>query len=317
MSSYDPSIDQANNPNAGQLPQVNSTSSTTPAYASYNSGGSQLANGNGTTIGVNNMPASTSTTTSAVPGTGTYAPAAAAQAAGGPIDVGYNGNVPGMGENVSAAFLGQYAQNGTPSTTQNAQGAYSQFQQSTPANMDPYYDNASRNSANAINTQMAARGSYGSSNAVGVLSNAETNLRAQQAKDEAGYGLSRAGLGGTLASSADQSSLANSTNERNWMSGLSDLAFQNQKQGMDRYQQHADNTFRGAQAGAGIEQRTGTAAIDAQQNLLVQTLMAQSGMSFDQATAAANQYNQQKTDSNQTTQDLTQGVTGLSKYYNA
>jgi hypothetical protein len=45
--------------------------------------------------------------------------------------------------------------------------------------------------------------------------------------------------------------------------------------------------------------------------------MAQSGKSLDEATAMANAYNQQKTDSNQTTQDITQAVTGGAKAYNA
>jgi hypothetical protein len=249
----------------------------------------------------------------AVPGTGSPPP----QQYAPPIDVGYNGNVPGMGENVSAALLGHYSDSGVPGVSNNAQGAYDSFNSSTPANMGAYYDNASRNSANAINTQMAARGSYGSSNAIGVLGNAETNLRAQQAKDEAGYGLQRASMKGSLASAADNSSQAASANERNWVGALSDLGFRNQQQGMSRYQQGNDNAFRGAQAASDIEGDVGGAAIAAQQDLLVQSLMAQSGMTFDQATAAANQANQARTDANQSTQDMVQGINGVTKAYNA
>ena len=312
LNDVDPWNAQTNDPNviSGQAPSFAPQSTTTPSYLSTSSGNSQLANGSSQV-----MPASTSTTYAPVPGTGT-APAAPAPSYA-PIDVGYNGNVAGTGENVSAALLQHYADAGTPQTTNYAAGAYGQFNDSTPANMSSYYDNASRNAANTINTQMAARGSYGSSNAVGVLSNAETNLRAQQAKDEAGYGLQRAGLAGTLASSADSSGRANSADELNWMGGLADLGFRNQNEAMSRYQQGNDNAFRGAEAASGIEARTGSAAIRAQQDLLVQTLMAGSNMTFDQVIAAANAYNQQKTDSNQTTQDLTQAVTGGAKAYNA
>src|ERR1700748_3093785 len=82
---------------------------------------------------------------------------------GSPNDVGYNGNVPGVGENVAGSLLSYYGQNGTPSPTNNAADAYSSFRDSTPANMNPYYDNAVRNADNDINRQMAARGQFGSS----------------------------------------------------------------------------------------------------------------------------------------------------------
>lgn len=218
----------------------------------------------------------------------TPSPAGLQPGQGQPSDVGYNGNVPGAGENVANSYLNMYGSTGTPSTTNDAQTAYNQFASSTPADMSSYYDNAQRQSDNAINTQMAARGSYGSSNAVGVLSNADTNLRAQQAKDEASYGLSRATLGGQLASGADASSLASSNNDLNWMTGTSDLAFKDEKEQAARAQLGLDNTKQAADTLSGIEGSVGGQEIGAQQQLLTQQLMAQGMSASDAATAAAN-----------------------------
>jgi hypothetical protein len=206
---------------------------------------------------------------------------------GSPGDVGYNGNVPGAGENVANSYLSYYGQNGTPTTSNRAEEAYQSFNHSTPANMDPYYNNAERNATNDINKQMAARGQFGSSNAVGQISNATTNLRAQQAKDEASYGLQRAGLKGTLGSGADSSSLASSTNDLNWMSGLTGLAFNAQKEGMARYELGNQDAKAAADTASGIIGDNGKASIANDKDLLIQMLMAQYGMSKDAATAAA------------------------------
>lgn len=168
-------------------------------------------------------------------------------------DYGYNAAVMGSGENFANAAVGYYGNGGMPSVSQNAQTAYGDFRSSTPANMDPYYDNASRKMQNTINTQMAARGSYGSSNAVGNIMAGETDLRAQQAKDEANYGLQRQQLGGSLASSADNSSMAASADERNWVSGLGDMAFRGQQMGKDRFQQNYANSMGFGDVMAGLE----------------------------------------------------------------
>lgn len=207
---------------------------------------------------------------------------------GSPGDVGYNVNVPGAGENTSASYLSYYGAYGTPTTSNNAQQAYSDFRASQPVNMDPYYNNAQRLSDNAINTQMAARGSYGSSNAVGVLANADTNLRAQQAKDEAQYGLSRYGLEGQLASGSDASSLNQSQNEMGWMKGISDLGFANQKEGAARAQLGLDWTKQAADTASGIEGQVGGAEIANDKELLVQQLMATGMSAADASTAADN-----------------------------
>lgn len=224
-------------------------------------------------------------------------------------DVGFNANAQGTGEQVSSAFLNHYGSTGIPQTSNNAQQAYDSWSQTAgpapgavPAqDMSAYYDNASRKASNAINRQMAARGSYGSSNAVGNLMQAETDLRAQQARDEAQYGLqrgqyelqrgqlgvSRAGLAGQLASAADASSLAGSQNERNWMSGLTDLGFANQKAGTGRFLTGLGLEQDAADRASGMVGDTYGKEIDDQRNLLIQQLMA-SGMAANDAVTAAN-----------------------------
>ena len=237
-----------------------------------------------------------------------YAPAAPPQAQYAP-DVGFNANAQGTGEQVSSAFLNHYGTSGIPGTTNNSQGAYDSWSATAgpapgaipEANMSKYYDNASQKAQNTINRQMAARGSYGSSNAIGNLSQAETDLRAQQARDEAQYGLqrgqyelargqyglSRAGLAGSLAGQADQSSRANSENERSWVSSLSDLGFANQKAGTGRFLTGLGLEQDAADRASGMVGDTYGKEINDQKDLLIQQLMA-SGMSANDAATAAN-----------------------------
>lgn len=298
MAAYDPSLDPDKIPNGtwnGPLPQVQSTSTYTPPQAMYGVKGQLDGQYQGSTA------ADTNTTVSAVPGTGGYnspTTAAGAQQPSFAPSVG-DGNMPGMGENVSASLLGHYADAGIPQNTNYAAQQYGQFAQSTPADMSSYYNNASRNMQNTINTQMAARGSYGSSNAVGQIGNAETNLRAQQAKDEAGYGLQRAQLGGSLAGAADSSGRANSADELNWVGGISDLAFKNQREEAARYEMGNQDLLNAGNIGAGIDRSTGDAQMEADRDLMIQTLMQQ-GMSYsDAATAANNRVNNDRSDEKQ------------------
>lgn len=224
-------------------------------------------------------------------------------------NVGFNANAPGVGEQVSSAFLNHYGSEGPPGVSNNAQDAYNSWSKTAgaapgaipAADMSSYYDNASRNQANTVNREMAARGSYGSSNAVGNIAQGETNLRAQQARDEAQYGLqrgqyelqrgqlgvSRAGLAGSLASAADQSSLAASNNERGWMSDLANLGFQNQKEGTGRFLTGLGLEQDAANQASGMVGDTYNREIDDQRNLLIQQLQA-SGMTANDAATAAN-----------------------------
>lgn len=117
------------------------------------------------------------------------------------------------------------AQYGGPQqVTDNAQTAFNSMQSSVPANMDPYYDNQRRIANENINRSMAARGAYGSSAANDQISEADTNLAADQAQKDAAYGLNRSSLLGSLGSAADASSLNASGNQRGWTSALGALA---------------------------------------------------------------------------------------------
>lgn len=79
-----------------------------------------------------------------------------------------------------------------------------------------YYDNAETNLRNSMNTELAARGAYGSSVGLGQMGKTIGDLRADQARTEADYNLKRLAeqrqwneLGGTLARNADLSGQGN------------------------------------------------------------------------------------------------------------
>lgn len=213
-------------------------------------------------------------------------------------DVGYNGNAPGAGEQYAGSALNYYGQGNIPGVSNNQQQNYQQFQQSTPADMSSYYDNAQRQSDNAINTQMAARGSYGSSNAIGQISNADTNLRAQQARDQAQYGLQRAQLGGSLAGGADSQSNNASQNQLAWTQGLGALAFQGQQAGMQRYEQGNQDAMQAAGALSGLEGQSYQDASNADPGLMDAAMNAQNGALTQGSTNAQNDFNTQQNEAN-------------------
>lgn len=150
---------------------------------------------------------------------------------------------PGSGEQFAAQQTAKYA-GGTPQVTQNSATAYNASLGAQPnlsANMDPYYENAKRRSAEEINSQMAARGMMGGTPGMDRVAESFTDLNAQQARDEAQYGLQRSadmrgwsGLQGQLAGQADQTSALKSQDERSWMSGLGDLAMSGQNAWLGR-----------------------------------------------------------------------------------
>lgn len=141
---------------------------------------------------------------------------------------------PGMAETYASDVLGKYGGGQNPHVSNDAEGAYQQFQASTPANMDPYYDRQRQVLSNQMNGQLASRGAYGSSVGLNSLAGGMADIGAQQAKDEASYGLSRAGLAGTLARGADTSSLGQSNNELSWTNGLGGLAGQGESAEINR-----------------------------------------------------------------------------------
>jgi hypothetical protein len=214
-------------------------------------------------------------------------------------DVGYNGNAPGQGEQYASAALGYYGAGNVPGVSNNTQSAYNSMDANAgaapAANMSAYYDNASRKSADAINKQMAARGSYGSSNAVGNLMSAETDLRAQQARDEAQYGLQRgqyglqrAGLAGSLAQGADAQSVNAANNERAWTMGLGDMAFKGQDTAANRYAQGNADAMSMANTLSGMEGANYGQQQANDQSLMEAAMNAESGYATQGVSDAAN-----------------------------
>jgi hypothetical protein len=119
------------------------------------------------------------------------------------------GQVSGMDPSAPSS-AGQYWSSvaGGQNTPTAASGAYADFQNSTPGNLDAAYDRAETTTSGAINDQLAARGLHGSSYGVGLIGSKVADLEAQKANANAQYGLQRAQLGGNLASASDQGQLA-------------------------------------------------------------------------------------------------------------
>jgi hypothetical protein len=91
----------------------------------------------------------------------------------------------------------------------NSQAVFNQFQSTAPPDTSSYYNNAVLNANSDISKAMAAQGLTGSSAALGQMSAADQNLRAQQANANASYALQRGQLQGQFAGQADQTTLAN------------------------------------------------------------------------------------------------------------
>lgn len=135
-------------------------------------------------------------------------------------------NTPGAAETFANQTAQQYSPGNTPQVSNNAQGAYSQFQAQAPADIDPYYAYQRQQLNNTMNTQLASRGAYGSSVGLGTLATGQASLGAQEANANAQYGLQRAATAGNLARGADTSSLASSNNDLGWLQGLGGIAGQ-------------------------------------------------------------------------------------------
>lgn len=170
---------------------------------------------------------------------------------------------PSMNEQFAAGKLNQYDKSGTPGGTDLQGSNFANFSSTRPdisaePGLDAYYDRAVERSTTDINNQLAARGLYGSSGGVGRLQDAVTDLRADQAKNEADYNLRRIGeqrgwegLAGQLAGGADAGALARSANELGWLSGLGNLGQNADMFGLQRTQagQNAANAAQGMEEG--------------------------------------------------------------------
>lgn len=168
----------------------------------------------------------------------------------------------GKSERFAGNTLDQF-RNGTPEGTNNQAQNLERFNSSRPSlsggpGFDAYYDRAAERLGRDMNNQLAARGVYGSSVGVGQLGDAMTDLRADQAKNEADFDLRRIGeqrgwegLSGQLAGSADANSLANSQNRLNWLGGLGDIAQAGDTFGLNRLNSglNAANNAQGLEQG--------------------------------------------------------------------
>lgn len=231
-----------------------------------------------------------------------------------------------------------------PGVSNNAQTAWNQFQNSVPTNTDPYYNNAVRLASNDINSQMAARGLYGGGTGAAPVNEAITNLRAQQAKDNAQYGLQRAGLGGQLASGADASSLNALQGQLGWLTGLGGLGLGVQNADLQRLlgggalagqtqagQLAGLNAGMGAALGAqgALENRgqnffnnnlqMGNALSQSLQNIYMQQLAAEMGLTSQQIQTAlgygTNAANQSVNNQQRSEQGIMNGVSTFGKLF--
>jgi len=151
----------------------------------------------------------------------------------------YNMQGPGSAEQYYAAaapFYGQQGfgdqywqqnqgriQGGPQGLTSNAQTAFNQGLQ-TSADMSPYYDRAKERAVSDVDKSFASRGMFGSSAATGQVGQTVADLEAQRSRDEAQYGLQRAGMLGSLGSGADASNLGNAGMDLSYLQGGANMA---------------------------------------------------------------------------------------------
>ena len=160
---------------------------------------------------------------------------------------------PGKGDQFWEQGQGMFNEHKANPVSQNAQGAYNQFQASAPADTSPYYDLAAKKLQNQMQGAAAASGMAGGSVARGQMLDSLAGLRGQEALANANYGLQRGQTAGNLASGADASSRGASQDQLGWMNGLGNL-------GMGIDQSHLAGLSAGMGA-AGQADQTGLAAI--------------------------------------------------------
>lgn len=222
----------------------------------------------------------------------------------------------GKGESYIDSILSSYEKTGIPQVGNESAKTLASFRGSQPADMSKYYDHASKLASAKIDNAMSARGSYGSSNATGQIGAAEVALRAQEARDNASYGLSRFAQEGALAGAADQQGNVGNGIQFQWTKGLADMARQNQELGQGRNQQLWDNNFSLAAAKAGIYGAGANAAIDSVTGATDAALNAKQGVASD----ALSNANANANASNSATAGLlnaaNQGVSNYTKFNN-
>lgn len=128
----------------------------------------------------------------------------------------------GAGSQYWNGVQGQFNQ---PQNTSNWSEAYGmEYYGTSPSDMSAYYDNAVNQAGQDIRRQGAAAGNLGSSATGGRIGAAVTDIRSQQARDQAEYDLNRARLLGDFAAQADATNRLNSANELSWLQGGASIA---------------------------------------------------------------------------------------------
>lgn len=193
---------------------------------------------------------------------------------------------PTMTNTYAQGLMGKYGGGGKP-TTNRAEEAYQQFQAKQPADIDPYYANARKRAFEDIDRKAASQGMLGSSYALNQTSRAAQDLAAQQAKDEAEYGLNRGNLAGQLGRNADLSSVGSSQNEMGWQSLVGDAASSADQNALSRI-------MSGYQMAAGAQNQYGQRFNDQFNQQLAQTkaLDAMAGNTYDQMIGADQEWMQ-------------------------
>lgn len=172
------------------------------------------------------------------------------------------------------------------------------------ADLSAYFENAKRRAAENINAEMAARGSWGSSAATDRISEAMTDLEAQRAMEEAGYGLKRADLArgwtetlGGLGLRADEERLAQMLGAGKLMEAGGGTTLERMGAGRQaaagaqeaqraRAQDYLNAQFREAEAMGGVAGQAYEDLITGDVSLLEAELQARMGMSSEALQAA-------------------------------
>ncbi len=176
---------------------------------------------------------------------GDYSTASAGPAEANYNEIGDRFNTPTAGELMAASMIPGIvapgaAQDYWNTTGQNLTGntgagnlaaqAYQDFQANRPdiatdPGLQPYYDNAQRLALEGISRNSAAAGGYGSSTFQDVSQEAITNLRADQARNEADYNLRRIGEERGWAGMGLEGANMAAQNQLGWAGTLGDIAY--------------------------------------------------------------------------------------------
>lgn len=213
---------------------------------------------------------------------------------GGAGQSGLNFMTPGAMEQYGANFMNQAP--GRQTSSNRADEMYQSFRGSSPASLDPYYDNARGRQTESIDNAMAARGMLGSGQSVQALSDAMTSLNAEQANREGDYGLQRFNTGGNLARNADLSSQSRSQDDLNWALGGASVASGAQNAQRMRGRDFMNDLQFGAGMTMPLLQGGYGGMLGMDMGLMDQSMMASSGLAREALNQSYRNQDRQKAD---------------------